>query len=97
MTDLFDLNKGLIEAYGQVNTGWKQVKTVSSISGHDVDLVRNLKPDNTVEFYSHIYKGPKKVDERKIFDGHVNEVSSHDLDMKAKNHLLDYLIDKEIL
>lgn len=91
--DLIDQNRAIIEAYGAMQRpvqGWSNTGPVAHIGGHTVDLVRNWKPDDGLEFYAHVYRGDKKVAEKLLFSGHYDDTNWNEQEAAARKFLVDY-------
>lgn len=93
MQDLFDQNRSIIEAYEGVHKstqGWSNTGPVAHIGGHTVDLVRNWKPNDDLEFHAHIYRGDKKVAEKLLFSGKHDDTNWNEQEAEARKFLVDY-------
>ena len=94
MPDLFDKNYAIIEAYEAVKksalAGWVNTGPVAHIGGHTVDLVRNWKPDNSVEFHAVVYKGDKRITEHPLFSGKHEDTTWNEMESKARDFLVNY-------
>lgn len=93
--DTLNKDKLIVEAYNDVKRstlrGWGNMGTVAKRDGYSVDLVRHWKPDDTVNFFAHVFCGNKKVSDRQIFSGTHSETDWNQLEDDSKKTLDDYL------
>lgn len=94
VTNLFNHNQSIIEAYGEVKKselqGWTNTGPVAHIGGHTVDLVRHWAPDNSIKFFAHVYLGNKKVAEKQLFTGTHDDTTWNEQEANARQFLVDY-------